>query len=103
MTHKFTPLDILNRGAEYGIVISLDGDDLIINVPEETDPDTRNRALGVISTHKPEILEYLRSLESQPLCYQCLNPGLETACDLVGPDDLMYCQRHYDELMKTAD
>ncbi len=72
-THKFTALDILNRACEYGMVIALDGDNLVIDVPPNLEQGTKDKALSVISANKLEIVEYLHSLESVPLCYECLN------------------------------
>src|SRR5215470_10156362 len=103
---RFTPLDILNRCCEYGVTVSLDAElsaSLSVDIPKSLEPDKRSRMLSVISEHKPEILAYLRSLESVPLCSECLNDDVETPCHIVGPDELMYCQRHYDELINLAD
>ena len=94
-THKFTPLDILNRAGEFGITIELDGNNLVVTVPFSLHTSTKDKALESIKANKPEIIEYLCSLESVPLCSACLNEDIETSCTLVGPDNVMYCEAHY--------
>jgi hypothetical protein len=95
---KFTALDILNRAAEYGMVVSLVGDSLAIDVPPDLLDTTKFKAMEVIKANKPEIMAYLRSLESPALCCTCLddNHGREANHEY---ESIMYCDVHY--ILKT--
>jgi hypothetical protein len=59
-----TPLDILNHACEFGIIIALDGDNLVATVPFDLEHDIKDNVLESIKDHKPDIIAYLHSLES---------------------------------------
>jgi hypothetical protein len=95
---KFTVLDMLNRTAEYGMVVSLAGDSLAIDVPASLPTSKKNKALEVIKANKSEITAYLRSLESIPLCYTCLDENREREATKEH-EGIVYRDAHY--MVKT--
>src|SRR5579859_842915 len=75
-TPKFTVLDMLNRAAEYGILVTLAGGDLEAEIEEGVAPPDRvDKALAVLKSHRQEIIAYLRSLEGLLLCSVCFEPA----------------------------
>jgi len=95
ISRKFTPLDILNRAAEYGIRITLADSNLTVDVPAVLEGDKKYKALEVIRANRLEIIDFLQKLVCIPLCFTCLDEDKETP---ALPDDcegIMYCAAHH--------
>ena len=95
ISRKFTPLDILNRAAEYGIRITLADSNLTVDIPAALEDHTKHKALEVIRANRLEIIDFLQKLVCIPLCFTCLDEDKETP---ALPDDcegIMYCATHH--------
>jgi hypothetical protein len=95
-SRQFTALEMLNRASEYGMVVSLVGDNLAIDIPSTLAQDEKERAIEVMRTCKPEIVTYLCSLAGPAICCSCLDmdPPIETNADWEY-DGIMYCAEHF--------
>lgn len=94
MSRTFSALDILNRAAEYGIVVESRGNTLSLDVPPTLASVKRNRAVAVIRENEATILGYLGELYQEPaLCATCLDGGQETRASHEHKG-LMYCDGH---------
>lgn len=93
---------ILQRAADLNITIWVENGNIKCCGRGAIPP----KMVEVIRAHKTELIAHLKSLEDamiakEPvLCYACLNETepVETHARFVGPEDLMYCERHYNAL-----
>ena len=101
---RFTPLEILNRAAEYGIRIMLDGENLRVDVLAELPDDKKTKALAVIEASSLEIITYFKSFQDKylqdhsggpALCCTCLDEDRETPALPEDYEGIMYCADHH--------
>ncbi len=106
--HKFTPQAILVRASEYGILVYLKENKLVVEAPQTLDTNTRDKALSVIADHKEDIMAYLQvqyaeamnEIEEQArlhpeICATCLDQGKETRALPEDYEGFMYCVDHH--------
>jgi len=97
-----SPERILARATELGIHLWADEEKIKYRGPKGMIP---SKMVEVIKAHKEALLLYLHAAATvgadkarETLCFACLNEGHETAAHFIGPEDLLYCQTHYDML-----
>lgn len=94
-----SPESILTRATELGIHLWADGDKIKYRGRKGTIPP---KMVEVLKAYKEALLLHLHAAEAnkagETLCYACLNEGREQAAHFIGPEDLLYCQAHYDAL-----
>ncbi len=109
--HKFTPQAILARASEYGILVYLKENELVVEARTDLDDTKRDKALAVIADHKEGIIAYLQQqyaaswrdvLEQARLhpeiCCICMDQDKETRALPDDYDGWMYCADHHQGL-----
>jgi len=97
-----TPEKILKRAAELEIGIWVEGNNIKCRGHGPIPP----KMVEVLRAHKAELIAYLRSQEEAILanldptlfCAACRDQGTETPASLIGPNNTVYCQDHYNLL-----
>jgi len=99
---SFTPQEILNRAADYGIGVSLEGDNLALDIPPTLDYGIKAKAIGMLKEHKAGIIACLRAQidallaeagQMEILCCVCLDEDRETPA-IADYEGIMYCSEH---------